>query len=470
VSGPRWLLPLAFALVVVAVTSFRPAATPGPFLRDFEAYWSAGSAWNARTDPYGRAIWNAERAVPGVDASRDELLPFVAPPPTVALWSLVARLPYVVAANLWCALLVIAAIALAAVVARASAARSTFAFLTACALAIAFGPVTSDVALGQVALLAFLAAVLATLPMGLLPRTVACVAAFVQPNVAVGLVAMLGRNRATVALASGALVTYAIGASLFGLRWPIGYAAQLAAHAHAERFGTIQLTPGAIAYGLGVPPAACIAIAVAFGLTAVLALVALWRRIADPFARFAAVAPLAPFVTTFFHEHDLVVAYAAAGWCAFRTRGAARALALGATLLVAIDWLGVAQRPSGIAQSALLAAAAACAFAALGSHHELRSSAVAIGTTAALFAAGAWLATTHPAPVWPDALGAFHASPNASVAGVWAAEQQRTGLLAIEPVWALLRTLPLLGCALLGYCVLATSVRRKTRRARRQDA
>ena len=137
-SGPRWLLPLAFALVVVAVTSFRPAATPGPFLRDFEAYWSAGSAWNARTDPYGRAILNAERAVPGVDASRDELLPFVAPPPTVALWSLVARLPYVVAANLWCALLVIAAIALAAVVARASAARSTFAFLTACALAIAF--------------------------------------------------------------------------------------------------------------------------------------------------------------------------------------------------------------------------------------------------------------------------------------------------------------------------------------------
>lgn len=456
-SGPRWLLPLAFALAAVAVTSFRPVATPGPFLRDFEAYWSAGSAWNARTDPYGRAIWNAERAVRGVDASRDELLPFVAPPPTVALWSLVARLPYAVAADLWCALLVIAAIALAAVVARASAARGTFAFLAACALAIAFGPVTSDLALGQVALLAFLAAVLATLPMRLLPRTVACVVAFAQPNVTVGLLALLGRNRAAAAIVFGALAAYAIGALLFGLRWPVEYAARLAAHAHAERFGTIQLTPGAIAYGLGVPAAACIAIAAAFGLTAVLALVALSRRIADPFARFAAVAPLAPFGTTFFHEHDLVVAYAAAGWCAFRTRGAVRALALGATLLVAIDWLGLAQRPNGIAQSALLAAAAACAFAALGSPRELRSSPVAIGTTAALFAAAAWLGTTHPAPVWPDALGAFHAAANTSVAGIWAAEQQRTGLLAIEPVWALLRTLPLLGCALLSYCVFKST-------------
>ncbi len=219
-----------------------------------------------------------------------------------------------------------------------------------------------------------------------------------------------------------------------------------------------KFTPGAIAYGAGVPSTASLAIAAASAVAALLAAAFLWRRIADPFARFAAIAALAPFVTTFFHEHDLVVAYAAAGWSALRTRGGVRAPALAATLLVAVDWLGLAQRPSGIVQSALLAGAAACAFVALGETRELRSSSVAIGATAVLFAATAWLASLHPAPVWPDALGAFHASANGSAAGVWAAEQQRTGLLAIEPVWALLRTLPLLGCAFLSYVILIGAV------------
>jgi hypothetical protein len=164
----------ALALLCIAAASiwFRPVSTPGPFLRDFEAYWSAGSAWNARADPYGRAIWNAERSVPGVDATRDELLPFVGPPPALALFGLAARVPYPLAARLWCALLVVAVAALAFVVIYAGAGSvPLFTLLTTCALAVGFGPLTSDIALGQMAVLAFLAASLVTLPLGLLPRT-----------------------------------------------------------------------------------------------------------------------------------------------------------------------------------------------------------------------------------------------------------------------------------------------------------
>ena len=80
----------------------------------------------------------------------------------------------------------------------ASGARGTFAFLAACALAIAFGPVTSDLALGQVALLAFLAAVLASLPMRAARRVPwRALRRSRNPTSPFGLVALLGRNRAT---------------------------------------------------------------------------------------------------------------------------------------------------------------------------------------------------------------------------------------------------------------------------------
>ncbi|MGB6520144.1 MAG: hypothetical protein WBE83_00070, partial [Candidatus Cybelea sp.] len=111
-----------------------------------------------------------------------------------------------------------------------------------------------------------------------------------------------------------------------------------------------------------------------------------------------------------------------------------------------------AQRPTGIAQSALLALAAAAAFAALAPSGEPRASR-AILPIGALFAVSAWLAIHHPAPVWPGALGLFRAQQTGSIAAVWLAEQRANGLLAVAPAWAFLRTLPLLGCALLTYAI-----------------
>jgi hypothetical protein len=434
-------------------------------MRDFEAYWSAGATWNAQADPYGRAIWAAERTVPGVDGTRDETLPFVGPPATIPFWSAIGRLPYDAAARLWWTTLGLALLALVAVVLRASRTRVTiFSFFAAFTLAIAFGPVTSDLALGQIALLALLGAAVASCYGGLLGGRLAIAAlgsfvAFFQPNVAIGLVSQLGRNRTTLAMALGAGATYFAGVLALGWTWPVDYARGLIAHQGGERLSAIQLTPAAIAYAFGTSPEATAIVAAVAVLAAIVAAGLLWQRVRDPFARFAAFTPLAPFVAGFFHEHDLVVAYVAAVWCAVRTRGSIRSLALAGTLLVAIDWFGLAQRPSGIIQSALLALAVSCAFAAFEERTDWRAIVAAAIPLAAIFTFAAWLAAAHPAPVWPDALGTFHATITASVFAVWHDEQIHSGLLAAVPAWGLLRALSLLGCALLSCSIFFTAGR-----------
>jgi hypothetical protein len=451
----RRLLAAACLAIAIALLAARPAATPGPLLRDFEAYWGAGATWNARADPYERAIWNAEREVPGVDARRDELLPFIGPPATLLLWSLPARLPYATAAVVWCSILALALVALVLLVMRAGGAAITpFSFLAMLALAIAFGPVTSDLALGQMALPALLGAVALTMlaDRSLLAATAGACLAFAQPNLALALASQLGRNRATLAILAGAIVTYLLGTLAAGPQWPAAYARAAFAHGDAERFVAIQLTPAAIAYGFGAPSRGAEFIAALAAPAAVAAALVIAVRVRDRFARLAAFAALLPFASGFFHEHDLTVAYPAAAWCALRTRGTTRTVALAGTLLVAIDWLGLAQA-TGIVQSLLLAIAALCAFAALDEQGDSRIALRAAVAFAPLFAVAAWLAARNPAPVWPDSLGAFHAVTNATVSAVWMAEQRAAGLLRPDPRWALLRSLSLLGCALLAYAI-----------------
>jgi hypothetical protein len=451
-----WLVAIACVGIAIALLAARPVRTPGPLARDFEAYWAAGSAWNAQTDPYGRGIWNAERGVTGVDAGRDELLPFVGPPATLLAWSVAARWPYRRAAAVWSIVLGVSLLALVVAVLRGTGARpALFPLSGALLLGVAFAPISSDVALGQLALPAFLGATLltvfveSTLPVATLG---ACIA-FAQPNAALGLLSQLGRNRATLAMAFGALATYALGVDAAGWAWPIAYARVLAAHGTAERFIAIQFSPASIAYGFGASPSAAGTVGIVVAGLAIASSIAIAFRVPDRFARFAAFSALAPFVAGFFHEHDLVVAYAASLWCALRTRASIRAIALVGTLLVGIDWLGLAQRPSGIAQCVLLAIAAFAAFVALGKDAGFADVAPAGGAVAVLFAAAAILATRHPMPVWPDALVNFRAPAHAGVAAVWLAEQRASGLLAVVPAWAFLRSLSLLGCGLLAYAI-----------------
>lgn len=457
-------LGIALACIAIAVLAARPAPTPGPIARDFEAYWAAGATWSTHADPYGRAIWNAQRMVPGVNARRDELLPFVGPPATLPLFGALARLPYRAAATLWLFALALSTLALVAVVVLASArAPRTFNFLAACALALAFGPITSDLALGQLALPAFLGAALVTL-CAVRPVSGAAAAclALAQPNASLGLVSQLGRNRATLALAASAVAMYALGTLALGPAWPIAYARTLAAHASAERLSAIQLTPAAIAHGFGAAPVVADIAGIACAILAVAAALAIALRATRSFPRFAAFSALVPFAAGFVHEHDLVVAYAGAAWCGLRTRGTARTIALAGTLLAAVDWLGLAQRPTGVAQSALLGLAVFAAFGALGETMQTRDWAVLLPAFGALFVTAAWIAAHNPAPVWPDALGAFHRAPGATIAALWAGEQRRSGLFAAVPAWAALRSLSLLGCALLACAIYRHSTSDRT--------
>ncbi|MBV9263434.1 MAG: hypothetical protein JO324_03860, partial [Candidatus Eremiobacteraeota bacterium] len=117
---------------------------------------------------------------------------------------------------------------------------------------------------------------------------------------------------------------------------------------------------------------------------------------------------------------------------------------------------GMAQRPTGIAQIVLLAVAVAAAFGALGAP-SVRHVTPALVAVALLLAVAAAVAHAHPLPVWPDALGRFHASPDASAATVWLEEQRANGLLTPSPVAAALRVLPLLGCGLLASVIYRRS-------------
>ncbi|MBV8343921.1 MAG: hypothetical protein JO190_02880 [Candidatus Eremiobacteraeota bacterium] len=452
----RWLLGAACAAILIAILAARPLPTPGPLARDFEAYWSAGAAQNAGADPYGRAIWSDERRVPGVVASHDELLPFVGPPATLWAWVLAARWPYDAAARGWWVLLAVSLLALVAVVLRGAGVAVTASDFTAgTLLAIAFAPISSDLALGQLALPTFLGAcAVPVLADRSLAAAFACAClAFAQPNAALGLVSQLGRNRSTLALLLATLATYALGALAAGWAWPIAYAHVLVAHGAAERFVAIQFSPVAIAYGFGARAAAAIVIGVAIALIAIAACIAIAFRVRDRFARFAAFSALVPFVAGFVHEHDLVTAFGAALWCARRTGGATRTLALTGTLLAGVDWLGLAQRPTGVVQSLLLAVAAFVAFVALGGPAGYRGAAPAGVAVAALFTALAFLAVSHPMPVWPDSLANFRAALGAPPAAVWLAEQRANGLLAAVPAWSLLRSASLLGCAVLALAI-----------------
>ena len=448
----RLLLGAALAAVAIALLFVRPHPTPGPLLRDFEAYYGGAVTWNDGRDPYSRDVWNVERNVPGVDPSRDEVLPFVGPPQTLPFFSLFAHAPYALAARVWSAVL---GLALAATVLLAlGLARvrlSVFSALAAAALAVGFAPMTSDLALGQVALFAYaggLAAVAALeLPMAF--PIVCTLIALLQPNVALPLAVLFGKRRgvAVLVIVAAAAVAMALAAGAAFVR---AYPATLGAHGAVEALLVIQQTPAAVAYGLGAPATFARGLGYACAAAALVCAAFAMRRTSVLAQRLAIACALVPFVSSFFHEHDLLVAFFPAVWCARFARGRVRSLALAATALTAVDWLGLAQRPDGIAQSALLAVAATCAFVALGDRDDVPwPGALA---AAGCFIAGAFAAHAHPAPIWPDAMGAFHAAFGAPIADVWRQEQLRSGLAAQNPWWAALRLFALIGCALLAYC------------------
>ena len=219
------------------------------------------------------------------------------------------------------------------------------------AVAIGFGPITSDLALGQIALPAFLGAVLVAIiaERSLLVATICglrCVRA-AEPRTRTArsaFDALASRSRCS---SPRRLLTRSA-----WLLLRLRVAARVRPHRRrarlAERFSAIQITAFSIARGLGATPEAARFVDAGVAVLAIAAAITIARRVDNPFARFAAFSALVPFVAGFVHEHDLVVAYPAAIWCALRTRATAAARSRSrARCLVCVDWLGLAQRPSG---------------------------------------------------------------------------------------------------------------------------
>jgi hypothetical protein len=462
---------LALVLLFVAATLLRPPPTSGPFARDFEAYYAAGATWNAGGNPWSRAIWAVERTIPGVDARRDELLPYVGPATALPLFGALARLPQPLAVRVWTVLL---GCALAAVVLASLAlaqARGLFPIVGGLVLALAAAPATSDLELGQAALLAVAGvacALVAYERRGIVAGTIATLLASIQPNVALVLLARL-RDRTSLVAAACALtifggVTLAAGGGVAGV---CAYARLLGTQGRAERFDAIQYTPAAIAWALGAPRDAAITAGLVVALVAVAAvIVAIVRlRLSPRDATLLAIAAL-PLAVPFFHEHDFVIELIPLIILAAVTRGRLRAWSGVAAALILVDWLALAQRVPAQPAIVLQGIAAACAFAALGPTQRLRRADLAAPIAVCIAALVAVpLARAFPIPDWPDALPARFAVPASMAASdVWAAEQHATGLFAPIPAWGALRTLPLGGCVILGIAIAANR-RRGARRA-----
>jgi len=437
----------------------RPPPTQGPFGRDFEAYYAAGATWDAGGDPWSRDVWRVERTVPGVDASRDELLPYAGPAALLPLLGALARLPFDGAVALWTLLLTIAVAALAAAALALAGVPVGAALLPAVALALMSGPGTSDIALGQAAALsaAGVALMLLACERGMTLRATlgaaaATLLAGAQPNLALPLIARLRDPRALAAATGGGIaflaLTLAAGGGFTGFAH---YVALLAAHGGAERFDAIQYTATAIAFGFGAPPDTALAIAAGCACVAIAgvaaAIVALRLDARD--GTFAGIAAL-PFAVPFFHEHDFVVLALPLLVLAVSARGAARAWAGAAAPLAFVDWFGLAQRPLAQPQILVAGLAVAALFVALRARRPGPSDATPFAVLALIALLAVPAARHAPAPVWPDALPPHYSVPaRASASEVWHAEQHAAGLDRRVAEWASLRTLPLLGCGCL---------------------
>jgi hypothetical protein len=228
-------------------------------------------------------------------------------------------------------------------------------------------------------------------------------------------------------------------------------------HARAEQFLAIQTTPAAVARAFGASPqlAAGIGLGLA-GLVLLLLFAQLTIHGHEPLERFAIASAALPFAWPFAHEHDFTLLFFPAVFALRRSDGALGLVAILGALFVAVDWLGLAQRPDGLPQTIALTAAAALAIAVLARKQPWSAIVAGAVAVAGIVYLGG-VAAAHALPIWPDALpGNFHVDRAASASAVWATEQHAAGIDRLDPLWGALRGLSLLGCLLLWFVTSST--------------
>ncbi|PZR56714.1 MAG: hypothetical protein DLM50_07735 [Candidatus Meridianibacter frigidus] len=440
---------LALGGAISAITIARPPGTPGPLLRDFEAYYAAGVLATRGMSPYTLRIWDVEKMIPGVRAARNEALPFVGPPTYLPMWRALASFAYRPAAILWTGVLVIAFFGTLIIFLRKQGALSWMNVAACVLLCVGFGPLTSGLALGQDALLSLSGLWLAVLwyESSTAWASVALLAAALQPNAAVTFLSQLPHRRAFAAVAA-AMSIFLLTGLIFEGHLFRDYFHVLIEHGRAERFALIQITPGAVAAGFGVAAPGAVAISVMFALGALVASVLAVRTTFGPLVKLGIVCALLPLAIPFFHEHNFVLLLPSilVGIFAPFRPGFWFGISAG---VCAVDWLGLAQRPEALPQSALLLATFALALYCASGR---RYAAIGACTIVPVMLLVAHLAQMQPAPVWPDAMHGGQPL-SGSISAVWHDELLRTGQFEPQPLWAALRACSLLGSGLLCACL-----------------
>lgn len=448
---------IGLGLIIIFAAVFfiwRPYSLPGPMMRDLEAYYAAGATWAAGGDPYSTQIWSTERTIPGVDAERYEVLPFLGPPVSLPLWALLARLPFNAAGIVWSIVLALAAIAIfLGSFALARRPRSWWDLPIVVALAAAFSPLASGFSLGQAAIAAMGAIVVALCAMRERRASWAGIASFVavalKPNVGLALLGLLRSRRGIAAALCAGVAFLVANAALVGVRGLIHYEMTLRGQTEAERWSILQFTPASIAFGFG----ASGSLAIAMGMVvALVALVILVTVVFVTKARSVETAALAcasvPFVSPFLHLHDLIVTFLPAMLVIHWARGRVWVAGAVGTVMIATNWIAMTQGKIGGAYAYITAVAVSLEIAALARGIDWRIRLTPFVVT--VFVAPLWMAVPfRPTPLWPDALPqGFRPALTQPVSAVWAAEQVAAGLERRDAFAAFLRSLSLAGCAL----------------------
>jgi hypothetical protein len=439
---------------------------------DFAAYYSGGAAWLRGGDPYASGIWLIERTLPGAATSPNAVLPFVAPPASLPLWGLLARLPYEAARVLWAGVLLVSVALLLTVPTLAAGGRLRREHVMPLALlALSFGPLVDGIALGQPALPAaagvMLAVWCAARKRWFLATAAACVVALLKPNIALVLLAAVRGPKSAAAF--GAAAAAWIAANLVVAGGPAAawrYLDVVRSQTAAERIYDYQYSITALLRAFGLPTAAASTAALAVAVAAALATVAALVTTRATIVEAAAIACAAWFfVTPFVHDSDFVLLLFPA--LVLVEHGAAWRGAVGLTgaAIVAANPLLLAEGGPGIALAAVSATVAAIQLAVLRARGRLRMRVLPVVAAVALLLLGAF-ASQRQLPTWPAALPAtFRVPPDAHAPDVWHAELAASGLLGAGPWSAFLRSLTLFGAALLGAAAGAAADQRVFRRA-----
>jgi hypothetical protein len=428
---------ICIALAFVLLRAHEP---PGTAVRDFGVFYEGGRAFLEHRDAYAPTVLG---------------MPFVSMPQTLPLFALFALSSYDAGVILWTAFLALSCAALVLSmrrIMRLSIEQTAYAAL----LLSAFVPLTSNFALGQSALPAYAVALIAISFTGApLARTAAILLTSLQPSAGLGVLSLAGFAKGRILLIGGALLIYVAGTLVDGPIWFVHFARVASEATVSERTDIIQYTPFSVLYGFGMPVAVVPIISWTIAASSAAIAIVGCVRTRSTLHRFAIIGCATVFFSGFFHEHNFIVFTIPTVLCPLYAPKRLVPLALVSAALVSVHWLNFAQRPQEAPQDITLAIAFVCASGALAKLSARSFLATAVPTLA-IVTLGAWVGAHNPAPSWNGA-GSLHVmATNASE--LWKQEQLQVGLLDPNAAAAFLRSLALIGSAMLFYVTLNIDV------------